>query len=193
MPYLLLWDPNGTCCPLWQHQVPPLVAPLAVRPLHTKLKLVPWLQICTFNHSSWVDAMLIMWLFAPSGESQHKAPALAPPQHFLPHGCCSLAPSLPTHLTYTECNQLAAADPAGRAPSQHHVSSSCCQMLQHSGALATVGVHASHRCSQLPARSAALYSCHSPCRGRVTHHCLDSLTPQVQKLQHDLCHPEAVP
>ena len=34
---------------------------------HPKLNLVPWLQICTFNHSSWVDAMLIMWLFAPSG------------------------------------------------------------------------------------------------------------------------------
>eukprot|EP00891_Asterochloris_glomerata_P008361 jgi/Astpho2/8361/e_gw1.00122.122.1_t len=26
--------------------------------------------ICTFNHSSWVDAMLIMWLFAPSGVSK---------------------------------------------------------------------------------------------------------------------------
>lgn len=47
----------------------------------TELNLVPWLQICTFNHSSWVDAMLIMWLFAPSGGSQHQPPALAQTQH----------------------------------------------------------------------------------------------------------------
>ena len=27
-------------------------------------------QLCLFNHSSWVDAILMMWLFAPSGVSK---------------------------------------------------------------------------------------------------------------------------